>query len=283
MGRNHRKQLQCAEIRILLHNRMRRWPPGPGGCEPSVTPRPRATRSAQTASPRLRAGPPDQPGAIDLMNIGAFFDEVYRSDERYWWQEETRHDTNPSAHTTALMAQMTLRVLKDRTGGRALDLGAGEGADSIRLAMLGYDVDAVEISEVGAGKIAKFAAEANVDVNVILADVTKYEPVGDYDVIICNGVLHYIDDKKSVIERMQKATYIGGVNVISLWSTYTPVPECHNRVEVFCDNEEGVVMKLYQDWVKEFIYFERGKPEGSHSDMPAHTHSHIKLIARRVS
>ena len=72
-----------------------------------------------------------------------------------------------------------------------------------------------------------------------------------------------------------------GINVISLWSDYTPVPECHEFVPVYSDAEDGVVTSRYKTWPKEFIYFERDKPEAAHSDLPPHRHSHIKFIARK--
>ena len=149
------------------------------------------------------------------------------------------------------------------------------------MALLGYDVDAVELSSVGAEKIRRFAEEAEVKVRVTVADAQRYTPEGLYDVIICNGVLHYVADKESVISRMQKATCEGGINVISLWSDYTPVPECHEFVPIYSDAEDGVVTSRYKDWPKEFIYFERDKPEAAHSDLPVHRHSHIKFIARK--
>ena len=216
------------------------------------------------------------------MEIGEFFDELYGGDDRYWWHEDTRYATDPNAHLTSLLTQATLRILAGKPAGRAVDLGAGEGADAIRLALLGYNVDAVEISKVGAAKIKRFATEAGVRVNVANANVRSYQLTGYFDVIICNGVLHYIDDKRSVVDRMQQATRIGGINVISLWSTYTPVPGCHDQVPIYCDDEQGLVRKLYEDWDTEFIYLDRDKAERSHSGMPPHSHSHIKLIARRV-
>jgi tellurite methyltransferase len=217
------------------------------------------------------------------MSISDFFDGLYRTEQRYWWRENTRYDINPNAHQTSLLAQMTLRLLHGRPPGRALDLGAGEGADSIRLALMGYSVDAVELSKVGAEKIKRFSAEAGVEVTVEVADIGAYKPAGEYDVIICNGVLHYIEDKSSVVEQMQQATKVGGLNVISLWSSYTPVPACHDRVPVFCDDEDGIISKLYMHWTTELIYLERDKKESSHSGMPRHSHSHIKLIARKTS
>jgi tellurite methyltransferase len=214
------------------------------------------------------------------MRVADYFDAVYQASERYWWREPYRYSPNPEDYTRSLLAQQTLRALGDRTQGRVLDIGAGEGADAIRLAVLGYEVDAVEVSPVGAEKIKRFAAEANVKVRVTAADVQDYTPEGLYDVVICNGVLHYVEDKHSVISLMQQATCAGGINVISLWSTYTPVPECHDFVPIYSDDEDGVVTGRYQDWPKEFIYFERNKPEVAHSDLPPHQHSHIKFIAR---
>jgi tellurite methyltransferase len=216
-----------------------------------------------------------------LMDIKDFFDAEYASKTRYWWSDKDPYAPNADSYKTSLLTQLTLRHIEGLPAGRMLDLGAGEGADSIRLALRGYSVDAVDVSEVGVGKILRFAEEAGVSINVKQADIVSYVPEGQYDLIICNGVLHYIDDKESVVERMQRATRTGGLNVISLWSTYTPVPECHQIVPVYCDDEDGLIAKLYGNWVKEVHYFERYKPENSHSGMPGHSHSHIKMIARK--
>jgi tellurite methyltransferase len=217
------------------------------------------------------------------MRISDYFDAVYLGPERYWWRGPERHDLDPDAYPVSLLAQQTLRLLRGRKPGRALDIGAGEGSDTIRLAKLGYHVDAVEVSTVGAKKIECFAEEAGVGsrVRVLASDIQDFTPEAPYDVIICNGVLHYVEDKKPVIDLMQQATCPGGINVISLWSTYTPVPDCHEFVPVYSDDEEGVVARSYREWHKEFIYFDRDKPESAHSDLPAHRHSHIKLVARK--
>jgi SAM-dependent methyltransferase len=217
------------------------------------------------------------------MRLSDYFDSVYQANERYWWREPSRHSLKPEDYPSSLLAQQTLRVLGGRPQGRALDIGAGEGSDAIRLALLGYEVDAVDVSAVAAEKIKHFATEAGVKVRVTVADAQRYKPDGLYDVVICNGVLHYVADKHSVISMMQQATCDVGINVISLWSTYTQVPECHEFVPIYSDAEDGLVTSRYQDWPKEFIYFERDKPEGAHSDLPPHRHSHIKFIARKPS
>jgi SAM-dependent methyltransferase len=218
----------------------------------------------------------------DLMHVSEYFDGVYSHHERYWWREPGRYVLDPNAYPYSLLTQLTLRQLGRRgQAGRALDLGAGEGTDAIRLALLGYEVDAVEISAIAAKKIETFARQAGTKVRVFTKDILDFTPDGLYDVVICNGVLHYVEDKKAVISLMQEVTCEQGINVVSLWSTYTPVPECHEIVPVYCDDEDGVVTGSYRDWTTDFMYFERNKAETSHADMPGHNHSHLKLIATK--
>lgn len=217
------------------------------------------------------------------MEVSDYFDELYRRPGRYWWHEDNRYAGSPDAYPQSLLTRETLRLIQRRSGLRVLDLGAGEGADAIRLALLGHEVDAVEISEEAAKKIQIYAADARATVNVEICDISRYTPAHTYDIVLCNGVLHYIEDKPRVLDMMQEATSAGGINVLSLWSTHSPVPEFHNRVRAFCDAEDGQVVRSYRHWATEIKRFERDKPETSHTDMPPHSHSHIKLIARKPS
>ena len=218
------------------------------------------------------------------MNVAQFFDTAYSRCDRYWWQSDLRYSPDPLDHRTSLLTQVLLRLISAGGRGRVLDLGAGEGADAIRLALLGYQVDAVEISSVGAEKIAKFVSAEGVSdrVRIHQMDACDFVPEGTYDIVISNGLLHYVKDKERLIGQMRDVTAENGLNVLSLWSTHSPLPECHDIVPVYADEEDGVVTKLYEDWSAELLYFERDKPEFAHSDLPPHKHSHIKLIARKV-
>lgn len=113
-------------------------------------------------------------------------------------------------------------------------------------------------------------------------DVRDFVPADDFGIVISNGLLHYIEHKQPVIQLMRNVTRLNGLNVVSLWSTYTSPPACHDIVPVYPDEEDGIVTKLYEDWPTELLYYERDKPESAHSDLPPHRHSHIKLITRRA-
>jgi SAM-dependent methyltransferase len=223
----------------------------------------------------------DAQSATSALSVAAYFDDLYRPTERYWWRRGDPYSADPDDYPTSLLTQLTLRAICGREPGRALDLGAGEGADSIRLALMGYTVTAVDISEVATGKIKTFAAEAGVDVGVVTVDVGEFRPEGQFDVVICNGVLQYVGNKAGVIGRMKAATRPGGLNVVSAWTTFTAVPACHNSVPVYCDKEEGDIAHAYEGWNLRLKYFERDKPETSHAGMPEHSHSHVKLIAEK--
>ncbi len=217
--------------------------------------------------------------------MAQFYDELYRGEGRYWWQDDDPYSGDPDAYPAALLTQMTLRLIEPLKGqGRVLDLGAGEGADSIRLALLGYDVTAVEISSVGATKTKYFAEQAGARLKVETADIIDYRPEGTFDLIICTGVLPYIRDKGRILEAIQHWTRTGGLNVISVWTAFKPTPPEDTEVPIYLDSESGenaVLVRTYESWKKEFLFFDRNKIKKPEAGMAEQSRSYIKLIARK--
>jgi len=218
---------------------------------------------------------------VATADVASFFDEQYRNHARYWWRGKIRYSADPRDYPQSAMTRRMLDVVHRRGRGRVLDVGAGEGSDAIRLALLGYEVDAVEVSAVGAEKIERFARENRARVNVVNADVMKVELSGPYDIVICNGVLHYVMEKAALLRRLQRATAPGGWHFVSLFSDHTPLPACHRVVDAFCDREDGVTVAAYERWRRAAVWAERDRLETSHPGFEAHRHSFIKLIAQR--
>jgi SAM-dependent methyltransferase len=223
----------------------------------------------------------DSPARVTLDHvprIRKFFDRQYAAHERYWWRGENRYSIDLAVHT-GYHAKL-LALAAQRGPGRALDVGAGEGADAIRLAKLGYHVDAVELSTVACEKIERFARAQGVQVSVRNEPLETMDLTGArYDVVIMNGCLHYVRDKTHVLQRLLAASAADAVHAVAVFSTATPVPVEHTVIPVFPDDEGGVVERFYQDWDVLLLNHERERNERSHPGFAPHVHSHIKLIA----
>ncbi len=68
--------------------------------------------------------------------------------------------------------------------GRALDLGCGEGRNSIWLAKQGWQVDALDFSAVGLDKARQLALDQGVTVDWQQADVSALIPDHKYDLVL---------------------------------------------------------------------------------------------------
>ena len=148
--------------------------------------------------------------------IQEFFDQQYATHERYWWRGENRYSLELRIHTAYHATLLALAV--GRGPGCALDLGAGEGADAIRLAKLGYHVDAVELSPVACEKIERFARTQGVHITVRNELLETVDLTGAcYDVVIMNGCLHYVRDKNHVLSTPAVDRYVAWSWVICRW------------------------------------------------------------------
>ena len=179
-----------------------------------------------------------------LPPVRDFFDRQYASHDRYWWRGPNRYSTSPADHTAFNAAW--LAAAARRGPGRALDLGAGEGADAIRLAKLGYVVDAVEVSAVACEKAERFARAEQVRVTVRREPIETVSLEGTYDVVLMNGSLHYVRDKHSVLTRVAEASVPDAIHAVAVFSTATPVPGEHTVIPVFPDEEDGTVERFYR-------------------------------------
>jgi SAM-dependent methyltransferase len=69
--------------------------------------------------------------------------------------------------------------------GQAIDLGCGEGRNAIWLAERGWRVTAVDFSAAGLARAARLAAERQVSVDWVQADLIGYLPAaGGYDLVL---------------------------------------------------------------------------------------------------
>lgn len=99
----------------------------------------------------------------------ATWDQRYAASDLVWSLEPNR---------------FVVEQLSDLPPGRAIDVAAGEGRNSLWLAERGWQVDAVEFSEVGLDKLRSLADARGVEVTTVLADVTDGIPVDPADLVL---------------------------------------------------------------------------------------------------
>jgi SAM-dependent methyltransferase len=90
--------------------------------------------------------------------------------------------------------------------GRALDLACGEGRNAIWLAELGWQVTAVDFSEVAISKARERAARDGADVDFICADLLDYGPEpGAYDLVLVLYLQLPAGERRLVLSRAASA------------------------------------------------------------------------------
>ncbi|HVM34609.1 MAG TPA: class I SAM-dependent methyltransferase, partial [Actinomycetota bacterium] len=97
-------------------------------------------------------------------------------DARYRERGERMWSGRPNGRLVAEVARLT--------PGRALDVGCGEGADSIWLAQRGWTVTAIDISEVAIGRAREASHPAGASVEWICGDVLRSPfPARSFDLV----------------------------------------------------------------------------------------------------
>lgn len=143
--------------------------------------------------------------------------------------------------------------------GRALDIAAGEGRNAVYLAQYGFDVDAVDISEVGLKKVQRLAKERNVKIRTILADLDMYPIKKDRYDLIAN--LYFLN--RHLIPRIKKGLKKGGRVIFETYtlehkSLTTRGPQQH---QYYLKPNE--LLSLFKDfqilWYREGIFKEGGR------------------------
>jgi len=142
---------------------------------------------------------------MSSANIAEFYNDLYR-------KKKNLYGTRPSPFVTQIP-----RIMK---GGRVLDIGAGQGRNSLYLAGNGFDVTATDISADGIENIKEVSTKWGIHVNTQVLDVVEADLDGFYDVIICSYMMHHLSrtNALSLIAKMERHTNKSGLNIIAAFT-----------------------------------------------------------------
>ena len=75
--------------------------------------------------------------------------------------------------------------------GTLLDVGCGQGRDAIALARLGFEVTGLDHSQVGIDQLNAIAAQEELPLTGIVADIYAYQEFGAFDFLLLDSMFHF--------------------------------------------------------------------------------------------
>ncbi len=116
------------------------------------------------------------------MKIGKMWNEKFSRDGYLYGQE-------PNAYLKTVMETLA-------PGSRILFLGEGEGRNACYAAQEGFDVTAIDASDVGLEKLEAMAKEREVSIHTVHMDLEHWQPDETYDAVLCS-FLHLEEPQRS--------------------------------------------------------------------------------------
>lgn len=146
------------------------------------------------------------------------------------WEDEYSHLKNIPSTSALRSSRMVKKHIEShpQLGGRALDMGSGNGRNSIYLAKNGYSVDAIELSSNAVDEANnKIRAEGLSDsVKTIQGNVGEKLPYGDdsFDLIIDMMTFHLLSrsEREIYISELQRILKRGGYYLIRTLASDSP-------------------------------------------------------------
>ncbi len=161
-------------------------------------------------------------------------------------------------------------ILKYRSSGTVLELGAGEGRNSLYLATQGFKVTAWDISKVGIEKLNRTAQEKSLSIQTEVKDIRTLNSDYHYDIFVCTYVLHHLlrQDALELIKQVKQRTNTNGLNTITTFTKNGDFYRDNPNTENFYPDEGGGLKELYADWeILEYdeiqVVARAKKPDGS--------------------
>jgi tellurite methyltransferase len=200
--------------------------------------------------------------------MSKFYDEKYGVEESYWGRQ-------PSS-----IARIFFWKYLPRKYQKLLDIGCGEGRDSIFFARNGYLVTGFDSSAKGVKKSIAWADELGLSIDFFQADINEYRLQDFYDVVFSSGALHYIPTRlrEEVVSNYKRFTTVGGLHAhtVPIHKPFIPKnPELERLDETW---RSGEVLTYYHDWKIEFFAEEILEDIRSEHKFPVN-----RLIARKPS
>ena len=153
---------------------------------------------------------------------------------------------------TAKLEQEVKRFLKLVPGKEVLDLGIGQGMNSIPLSKLGFNITGVDYSK----KCLEICRQNCPELNLIQSDIRNFDIENNkYDFILSRCVLHFLhkDDSYKIIENIKNKIKQNGLVYIQVFSLEDPKYKEHSESPEFEILENNILHNTSNDTYVSFF------------------------------
>ncbi|HPY99296.1 MAG TPA: methyltransferase domain-containing protein [bacterium] len=166
---------------------------------------------------------------------------------------------------------------------KILDLGCGQGTDSLFLSKNGFWVTAIDSSDIAIDQIKIKKDKFKLDnLELICGDINNFNiEKNKYQVIICRNVLNFLDKDKSLKilnnlqNNIQKDSYI----IIEVFTKNDPSFLSDNKFASYFEEQE--LLNIFSSY-KIFYYLENTILDPGHPGFPnPHKHGVARIIAQK--
>lgn len=165
-----------------------------------------------------------------IQDVLHYYDRGYlvESDRIKWNQRFECDDSYLGESPSPFLLREIERILQLAPGKRALDIACGEGRNSVFLAKNGFEVTALDISDVGLGKAVKRAEKEAVVIDFQRVDLDMYQFTEKFDLIINFNFL-----LRALIPAAEQALSPGGLLIIDTIMESPQLLATHNHPAYF--------------------------------------------------
>lgn len=123
-----------------------------------------------------------------------------------------------------------VELFNEKSEGKVLDIGCGQGRNGLYLASLGYQVIGVDVSKHAIIQLNQNAKILGYDIEGIECDVDEFSFTEEYDIIILSNILQFLLKRVEQIRILHKVMEYTATNGV----VFIKVPLAEMQLESLC-------------------------------------------------
>lgn len=197
------------------------------------------------------------------------FNQVYKKNNNAWGESQNK--------------LLDIIMPNLRLGSTFLDLGCGQGKDSLFMAKNNFKVTAIDSSEVAINQLNKVAeSEGLKNLETITTDIRDFQiEKNKYNIIYGSNVLQFLkkDEAEKIIETIKENVAQSGFIILTSFTTDDPSYDKTKENRAFFEPKE--MLNFFKDF-KIIHYFENIVIDQGHASVPGpHRHGVVRIIAQK--